>query len=113
VKYAKHPGPVPPLAPPGPTSREAWQREHGARDDGSLHPASGSTSVLSKRTVRSPYPAERISPTTRSRRSPMTSGGRWSGSARSASCGRWAARNDSFDQTTLMTSRKTNAHPKH
>jgi hypothetical protein len=39
VKYAKHPGPVPPLAPPGPTSREAWQREHGARDDGSLHPA--------------------------------------------------------------------------
>ena len=38
VKYAKHPGPVPPLAPPKPASREAWQREHGARADGSLHP---------------------------------------------------------------------------
>src|SRR5580765_386945 len=38
VKYAKHPGPVPPLAPPKPASQEAWQREHGARADGSLHP---------------------------------------------------------------------------
>ena len=39
VKYAKHPGPVPPLAPPKPASRDAWRREHGARADGSLHPA--------------------------------------------------------------------------
>ena len=38
VKYAKHPGPVPPLAPPQPASRDAWQHEHGARADGSLHP---------------------------------------------------------------------------
>jgi len=38
VKYAKHPGPVPPLAPAKPASREAWQHEHGARADGSLHP---------------------------------------------------------------------------
>jgi hypothetical protein len=38
VKYAKHPGPVPPLAPPKPASQEAWRREHGARIDGSLHP---------------------------------------------------------------------------
>ena len=39
VKYAKHPGPVPPLAAPRPASREAWQYEHGVRADGSLHPA--------------------------------------------------------------------------
>jgi hypothetical protein len=39
VKYAKHPNPVPPLAPPSPASRRKWQREHGVRSDGSLHPA--------------------------------------------------------------------------
>jgi hypothetical protein len=39
VKFAKHPGPVPPLAAPKPASRKAWQYEHGVRADGSLHPA--------------------------------------------------------------------------
>jgi len=39
VKYAKHPGPVPPLAAPRPASQPAWQYEHGVRADGSLHPA--------------------------------------------------------------------------
>jgi hypothetical protein len=39
VKYAKHPGPVPPLASPRPGSGAAWQYEHGVRPDGSLHPA--------------------------------------------------------------------------
>ena len=39
VKYAKHSGPVPPLASPKPGSRAAWQYEHGVRPDGSLHPA--------------------------------------------------------------------------
>ena len=39
VKYAKHPSPVPPLAPAEPGSRNAWQHEHGVRADGSLHPA--------------------------------------------------------------------------
>src|SRR4026207_696357 len=28
VQYAKHPGPVPPLAPPKPASRPAWRREN-------------------------------------------------------------------------------------
>src|SRR5688500_18336306 len=39
AKYAKHPGPVPPLAEPRPSSREAWQPDHGVRADGSLPPA--------------------------------------------------------------------------
>jgi len=39
VKYAKHRGPVPPLAAPAPGSRHEWQHEHGVRADGSLHPA--------------------------------------------------------------------------
>ena len=39
AKYAKHPGPVPPLAAPKPASRESWQYDHGVRADGSLHPA--------------------------------------------------------------------------
>jgi hypothetical protein len=39
VKYAKHPEPVPPLAPVPADSRPAWAHEHGVRPDGSLHPA--------------------------------------------------------------------------
>ena len=39
VKYAKHPGPVPPLAPPEPVSRSSWQHEHGVRAEGALHSA--------------------------------------------------------------------------
>jgi hypothetical protein len=112
VKYAKHPTPVPPLAPPKPASREAWQREHGARADGSLHPAIwqhirafeayGPLAVPS-RTYIADDTLVSLS---------MTSGGRWNGSARSASCARWGARRVSFRSTTLTTSRTTNARPK-
>jgi hypothetical protein len=39
VKYAKQLTPVPPLAPPPPSTEQEWERDHGARPDGSLHPA--------------------------------------------------------------------------
>jgi hypothetical protein len=39
VKYAKQLTPVPPLAPPPASAEQAWERDHGVRPDGSLHPA--------------------------------------------------------------------------
>jgi hypothetical protein len=39
VKYAKQLDPVPPLAGPAPHSKPQWERDHGVRPDGSLHPA--------------------------------------------------------------------------
>jgi hypothetical protein len=39
VKYAKQLTPVPPLAPPLASAAQAWERDHGVRPDGSLHPA--------------------------------------------------------------------------
>jgi hypothetical protein len=40
VKFAKHPTPVPPLAPPASQPRrEEWAQDYGIRPDGSLHPA--------------------------------------------------------------------------
>ncbi|MEX1127452.1 MAG: hypothetical protein WEB50_02680 [Vicinamibacterales bacterium] len=39
VKYAKHLDPVPPLAGAPPHAKPQWERDHGVRPDGSLHPA--------------------------------------------------------------------------
>jgi hypothetical protein len=38
LKYAKQPGPVPPLGPPGAPQQE-WEKDHAVRPDGSLHAA--------------------------------------------------------------------------
>jgi hypothetical protein len=39
VKYAKHPGAVPPLAAPDPGATASWARDHGVTAEGLLHPA--------------------------------------------------------------------------
>ena len=106
-----------PGARPAAGSAEAGLRTRGStntaygRTDRCI-PRSGSTSARSKRTVRWPCPAGSTSRTTRSARSPVMSGGRWNGSARSASCDRSGARPDRSESTTRTISRRRNGRPK-